>query len=450
MWDPNFVIDRDDTTGDPLIALSFAAIEDYFHPDNDDQSCYIHFIRRSDFLHWHTLDPAADGIRFGDARRGLQSAPWIGYRQNGDPNMPFIYDGGYSRGEPIACSASRVLAGPGCGQLFLPVWGAAWRCAGPGSSSTAISAMYHGPFIFFDPTKTAEQPWRRALLYDWAYSNGNDGVPYQDRGVHIAGASLERDLRSIRVTTDTLPFAYVRSSSNQIVGTQVGGEVGPIDNGAVRSDSNHLFEMPEGGITEGPSAFYNTELQRFYLVFTRNHWAGSAYQIVYRKSTPGAAFVDLKIEPWNDLAAPEQSLLRGDRHLTPNAASYGHADVFKIENRYYLAFHAKYDGDSRRTVFFKELTFDVATGDILELHETSIDPRSDISSFLVPVCRGKCAAADTNHDGTITLQDQFDFLTLYFAGDPAADFNRNGLVSIQDVFDFLGAYFDCPPKVYGP
>lgn len=57
-----------------------------------------------------------------------------------------------------------------------------------------------------------------------------------------------------------------------------------------------------------------------------------------------------------------------------------------------------------------------------------------------PVC-----PADFNHSGAVSVQDIFDFLVAYFAGDPAADFNASGVVSVQDVFDFLAAYFvGCP------
>lgn len=49
--------------------------------------------------------------------------------------------------------------------------------------------------------------------------------------------------------------------------------------------------------------------------------------------------------------------------------------------------------------------------------------------------------ADYNASGTITVQDIFDFLTAWFAGDLSADSNATGTVTVQDVFDFLGVWF---------
>lgn len=53
--------------------------------------------------------------------------------------------------------------------------------------------------------------------------------------------------------------------------------------------------------------------------------------------------------------------------------------------------------------------------------------------------------ADFNGVGGVTVQDIFDFLAAYFAGDAAADFNGIGGVTVQDIFDYLAAYFaGCP------
>jgi len=53
--------------------------------------------------------------------------------------------------------------------------------------------------------------------------------------------------------------------------------------------------------------------------------------------------------------------------------------------------------------------------------------------------------ADFNQSGEITVQDIFDFLAAYFAGDPDTDINNSGEITVQDIFDFLAAYFaGCP------
>ena len=54
---------------------------------------------------------------------------------------------------------------------------------------------------------------------------------------------------------------------------------------------------------------------------------------------------------------------------------------------------------------------------------------------------GSICPADINCSGTLTVQDIFDFLAAYFAGEPAGDFNGVGGLTVQDIFDFLAAYF---------
>lgn len=63
-----------------------------------------------------------------------------------------------------------------------------------------------------------------------------------------------------------------------------------------------------------------------------------------------------------------------------------------------------------------------------------------ITILVTPAC-----AADIDLSGTLSVQDIFDFLGLFFAGLPRADINGVGGVTVQDVFDFLEAYFQpCP------
>jgi hypothetical protein len=50
-------------------------------------------------------------------------------------------------------------------------------------------------------------------------------------------------------------------------------------------------------------------------------------------------------------------------------------------------------------------------------------------------------AADFNGVGGLNVQDIFDFLAAWFAGDPRANFNGTGGITVADIFDFLGAWF---------
>jgi hypothetical protein len=54
-------------------------------------------------------------------------------------------------------------------------------------------------------------------------------------------------------------------------------------------------------------------------------------------------------------------------------------------------------------------------------------------------CPAPCVA-DFNHSGGIEVQDIFDFLNAWFAGDPAADVNGGGL-AVSDIFSFLNLWF---------
>ncbi len=52
-----------------------------------------------------------------------------------------------------------------------------------------------------------------------------------------------------------------------------------------------------------------------------------------------------------------------------------------------------------------------------------------------------CPSADYNLDGTLSVQDLFDFLGGYFSQNPRADINQSGDFSVQDIFEFLFSYF---------
>ncbi|HMN40444.1 MAG TPA: GC-type dockerin domain-anchored protein [Phycisphaerales bacterium] len=69
---------------------------------------------------------------------------------------------------------------------------------------------------------------------------------------------------------------------------------------------------------------------------------------------------------------------------------------------------------------------------------TACDPCTGFTFFPTDQCA--CGPADFNASGGLEVQDIFDFLNAWFAGDPAADFNGGGL-GVSDIFDFLNAWF---------
>lgn len=50
------------------------------------------------------------------------------------------------------------------------------------------------------------------------------------------------------------------------------------------------------------------------------------------------------------------------------------------------------------------------------------------------------SAGDFNLDGTIAMQDIFDFLDAWMGAHPRADFDEDGILSEQDIFDFISAW----------
>lgn len=82
------------------------------------------------------------------------------------------------------------------------------------------------------------------------------------------------------------------------------------------------------------------------------------------------------------------------------------------------------------------------------------DGVDDLAQTPPPNCSSNCHIADFNDNGSVTVQDIFDFLDAWFngctgAGTPvggcvrSADVNVSGAVSVQDVFDFLASWFTC-------
>ncbi len=52
-----------------------------------------------------------------------------------------------------------------------------------------------------------------------------------------------------------------------------------------------------------------------------------------------------------------------------------------------------------------------------------------------------CCGADYNNNGSLEIQDIFDFLAAWFQQVFTSDFNHDGAKNVQDIFDFLAAWF---------
>jgi glucose/arabinose dehydrogenase/mono/diheme cytochrome c family protein len=81
---------------------------------------------------------------------------------------------------------------------------------------------------------------------------------------------------------------------------------------------------------------------------------------------------------------------------------------------------------------------DCNTNGISNGRELAVGTQIDTDYDGVPdACECRC---DINGGG-LGVQDIFDFLTLWFNGDPTADFNGTGGISVQDIFDYLTCWF---------
>ncbi len=77
------------------------------------------------------------------------------------------------------------------------------------------------------------------------------------------------------------------------------------------------------------------------------------------------------------------------------------------------------------------------------VNESSLAATSNVYRIaLTGVCRVNemSCPADFNHVNGVTVQDIFDFLTAWLAGNNSADFNHVNGVTVQDIFDFLTAW----------
>ncbi len=78
---------------------------------------------------------------------------------------------------------------------------------------------------------------------------------------------------------------------------------------------------------------------------------------------------------------------------------------------------------------------------MVQIEDVSTGPGALTTSEPVEIAVTPACVADTDLSGTVTVQDIFDYIALYFAGLPRADIDGSGTVSVQDVFEYLTAYF---------
>ncbi len=66
---------------------------------------------------------------------------------------------------------------------------------------------------------------------------------------------------------------------------------------------------------------------------------------------------------------------------------------------------------------------------------------SDAAIGAEPLAIDLCAGDFNNSGGSPTVQDIFDYVTAFFAGEARADTDRSGAVGVQDIFDFMTRWF---------
>lgn len=389
VWAGSMMMDPDAGGGNPPIHMSFTA-RDSRTTRPDDHTLYHVAISKQNFESWHSMPSGSDGPRFGDYRYAFPGVNWFGYEING-VGTGWRYDGGHAKNRAIPTTAPWQNKGPACGQLMEREWGLLHRCMG------SITAMYLESFFFVDPQKAPGASWRQVFLYTWCDKDAS--ISREHWGQHVAAASISVSPPRMSESTDILAMGFAKNQYNGEFTTRIDGTPGYVDNGSLDSNGN---ENSFASWAEGVAAFYNENNNRYYVLYSRNRFDGPSYQIVYRKTQAGQPFTSLAMTYWADKTVLERVLISGSPGTSVDAYAnnFGHGEVFWIRDHasnkkaYYLVCHATLDDldgnlatEPKRTVFFKELTFDPVTGDIVQLCECSNDPRSDVNKFRIPVCR---------------------------------------------------------------
>jgi hypothetical protein len=91
---------------------------------------------------------------------------------------------------------------------------------------------------------------------------------------------------------------------------------------------------------------------------------------------------------------------------------------------------------------YAEHRLTVGTDGVVEIVVTRNQPYgAGISGVQLVAQAAVFCPCDFNQSGALEVQDIFDFLNAWFAGDIRTDFNHSGDLQVQDIFDYLGCWF---------
>ncbi len=176
-----------------------------------------------------------------------------------------------------------------------------------------------------------------------------------------------------------------------------------------------------------------------YAVYNHNSHRCVGSFSIQKTSDPGASFTSLGFhdveyhsgEPYSGTDWPGAVDASTIAWATEPFASNANANAIRFSTTYNFRFQSN---------------LAPTTGSVtLGLFRPGTPASIDVGGLPVPSMPTFCPADFNRSGGAPTVQDLFDFLAAYFAGDPAADFNGAGGISVQDIFDFIEAYFvPCP------